>query len=109
MRFIAVVLSALTFVLFVSQANAQDAKGKGKKREAEKVEMKDVPATVVEDAKKEMPNATFTSVEKLSQKKLGTLYALEGKDGKYQVSMMFTSSGELQRMTKSVERRKKAA
>jgi hypothetical protein len=46
----------------------------------------------------------------LSQKKLGTLYTLEGKDGKYQVSMMFTSSGELQRMTKSVElRRKKAA
>jgi hypothetical protein len=109
MSLCSIVLSALTLVLFVSQANAQDAKGKGKKREAEKVEMKDIPATVVAAAKKEMPNATFTSAEKLSQKKLGTLYTLEGKDGKYQVSIMFTSSGELQRLTKSVERRKKAA
>ena len=108
MRFRVIVLSALSIMLMVSQANAQGAKGKGKKREAEKVEMKDVPVAVIEAAKKEMPTANFTAAQKLSQKKRA-LYTLEGKDGKYQVSVMFTSSGELQRLTKSVEPRRKKA
>src|SRR5262245_37786220 len=108
--FCASVLCALSLLLMTPHANAQDTKGKGKKREAEKVEMKDVPPAVVDAAKKELPNASFTAAQKQSQKKLGTLYTLEGKDGKFQVSVMFTSSGELQRLTKSVElRRKKAA
>ena len=69
--------------------------------------MKDVPSAVTDAAKKELPNASFTSAEKRTAKKQGTIYSLEGKDGKFQVSVMYTSSGELQRLMKSVEARKK--
>jgi hypothetical protein len=108
----AIIVSGLSLLLFAASAHAQDTpkgKGKGKRAEAEKVEIKDVPASVTEAAKKELPNATFASAEKQSMKKLGTMYTLEGKDGKYQVTVMYSSSGELQRLTKSVELRKKKA
>jgi hypothetical protein len=104
----AFVLTGLSLILFASSANAQEpGKGKKKRAEAEKVEIKDVPAAVADAAKKELPNAQFTSAQKQSHKKRGTLYTLAGKDGKYQVSVMLTSSGELQRLTKGVESRKK--
>lgn len=104
------VLTLLSLTLLAATARAGDdpQKGqKGKRAEGEKVEMKDVPAAVTDAAKKELPNASFTAAEKRTAKKQGTIYSLEGKDGKFQVSVMYTSSGELQRLTKSVELRKK--
>ncbi len=106
-----VFLTLLSLTLLAATARAGDdlqkGQGKGKRAEGEKVEMKDVPAAVTDAAKKELPNASFTAAEKRTAKKQGTIYSLEGKDGKYQVSVMYTSSGELQRLTKSVELRKK--
>ena len=103
-------LTVLSLALLAGMARAagDNQKGqKGKRAEGEKVEMKDVPAAVTDAAKKELPNATFATAEKRSAKKQGTIYSLDGKDGKFQVSVMYTSSGELQRLTKSVEARKK--
>jgi hypothetical protein len=108
-RLSAVACTILSLLLFATSASAQD-KGKGKKRdEGDKVEMKDVPAAVTDAAKKELPNATFTAANKRTQKKAGALYTLEGKDGKYQVSVTLSSSGELQRLTKALERKKKGS
>lgn len=105
------VLTFVSLALLAATARAGDdpqkGQGKGKRAEGEKVEMKDVPAAVTDAAKKELPNASFTAAEKRTAKKQGTIYSLEGKDGKYEVSVMYTSSGELQRLTKSVEARKK--
>ena len=110
-RLSGLVVGLLSFALLAATAptadDAQKGQGKGKRAEAEKVEMKDVPAAVTDSAKKELPNASFTTAEKHAAKKQGTIYVLEGKDGKYQVSIMISSSGEMQRLTKSLEQRKK--
>jgi hypothetical protein len=109
-RLSGLVLTVVSLALLAATARAGDdaQKGqKGKRAEGEKVEMKDVPSAVTDAAKKELPNATFSAAEKRTAKKQGTIYTLEGKDGKFQVSVMYTSTGELQRLTKSVEARKK--
>jgi hypothetical protein len=110
-RLSGVTLTFVSLALLAAAQAADDAEKaqKGKRAEGEKVEMKDVPSAVTDAAKKELPNASFTAAEKRTAKKQGTIYTLEGKDGKYQVSVMYTSSGELQRLTKSVEARKKKA
>jgi hypothetical protein len=106
------VAAMLCLTLLAATAVAQDTdktKRQKKRAEATKVELKDVPPAVAEAAKKELPNATWSSAEKTSAKKQGTLYVLEGKDGKYAVSVTMTSSGELQRLSKGIERKRKKA
>ena len=107
---LSVVLAALIAFAFVAatafaagDGTKGDKAGKKKLGEGEKVEIKDVPTAVNDAAKKELPHASFTSAEKLSPKKRGTVYSLVGKDGKYQVSVVINSSGELLRLTKSIE------
>lgn len=105
-----IIASSLCLMVFAGTASAQDAKkGKGKKTEPEKMELKDLPPTVAEAAKRDMPSVKFTTVQKHSLKKLGMVYTLEGKDGKYQVAVTYNSSGEIQRFTKNIEGRKKKA
>ena len=110
-RVTGLLVAIVSFALVAATAFAGDdtaKQDKGKKRAAgEKVEMKDIPSAVTDAAKKELPNANWTSAEKVSAKKKGTMFSLEGKDGKYQVTAMFSTSGELQRLTKSVELKKK--
>ena len=107
------VVALIGFALIAATTLAADETQKGvkggKKKESagEKVELKDVPAAVTDAAKKEAPSANFTAAEKHSAKKLGTVYSLEGKEGKYQVALMISSSGELLRVKKSVEHRGK--
>ena len=109
--FRSVVAATLCLTMLAATASAQDAtKGKGKgKREATTVELKDVPAAVTDAAKKELPNATWASAEKMSAKKQGTMFVLEGKDGKYSVSLTMSSSGELMRLMKTADLKKKKA
>lgn len=108
MRFGCTVLAIATLFLTIDTF-AQDAKqDKGKKRAATKVELTDVPAAVTETAKKESPKASWTSAEKLSAKKQGTLYVLRGKDGEFSITVMATASGELQKLSKGRERKRKS-
>ena len=106
-------LLSVAMLAFAATASAQDKGDKSQKKKqtpAEKVEMKDVPEKVLAAAKKEAPNVNFASVEKVTAgKKVGTVYSLEGKDGKYQVTVQVDSSGELRRYTKALERKRKKA
>jgi hypothetical protein len=112
-RWIVPVSTLLGIVLLASAAWAdkpgdkpgQD--GKKKQQAGEKVELKDLPPAVIEAAKKEAPNANWSSAEKRLAKKQGTIYTLEGSDGKFQLSLMATSSGELMRFTKATQRKGK--
>jgi hypothetical protein len=118
MRFRALgVVAAITSIALFASAACADGKGKGKggkgkgqRAPAEKVELKDLPPAVLKAAEKETPNATFTSAAKRSGKK-NTVYTLQGTDGNRRVSLAISSSGEVLRETKAVERKggKKAA
>ena len=98
----AALMSLSLFVVTTQGAMAGDG-GKAKKKDAagEKVEIKDLPSPVTDAAKKEAPNANWTSAEKHSTKKQGSVYSLQGTDGKYHVTLMASSSGELLRFTKT--------
>ncbi len=68
LEFRGVVAAMLCLTLLAATASAQE-KGKGKKKsEAAKVELKDVPPAVSDAAKKELPNANWTSAEKTTAK-----------------------------------------
>lgn len=107
---VAALVSVSLFAALSGTATADDgAKGGKKKKEAgEKVEIKDLPNAVTDAAKKELPNANWTGAQKVATKKQGSVYSLEGKDGKFQVSMMVSTSGDVLRLTKIAGRGKKA-
>lgn len=105
LRITAFVAALVGFAFLASTSYAGDG-DKQKKKEGEKVEMKDVPKAVTDAAKKKYPEATFSSAEKHSGKK-GAMYALHGKDGKNTVTLMVSSTGEIVRSTEGAEKGKK--
>ena len=106
-KLVAALVSVSLLAALAGTATAGDGQ-KGKKKEAgAKVEIKDLPAAVTDAAKKELPNANWTSAEKLATKKQGSVYSLQGKDGKFQVTMMMSTSGDLLRLIKTAGKGKK--
>ena len=99
-------LGLLSLTTHRAMAGDDDKGDKQKQKAAEKVEIKDLPTAVTDAAKKELPNANWTSAAKHSTKKQGTAYALEGTEGKFHVTLMLSSSGELLRFTKVAGRKK---
>lgn len=106
MRSLAISAIAVVFGVGLLANVAEAGKGAKKATTPEKVELKDVPAAVMDATKKELADATFTSAAKSSTKKQGTVYTLQGAQGKYAVSVTLNSSGQLLRLTKRIAGKK---
>ena len=104
-------LMGLSLFVATTQGAMAGGGGKGDKKkqaEGEKVDIKDLPSPVTDAAKKEVPNANWTSAQKHSTKKQGSVYLLQGTEGKYHLTLMASSSGELLRFTKASTGKKKS-
>jgi hypothetical protein len=110
-RMVGVAAAFIGVALLASLVSADDdgGKRKKKKREAEnKVELKELPAAVIAAAQKKAPQATWTSAEKHTTKKDGTVYELHGKISNQSTTMLISSTGEVLRWTEGAEHKGKA-
>ena len=105
-RLIGVAVALLCLAFLASTACAGDGGGKGdkKRHEGEKVDLKDLPETVVLAAQKKASTAKWISAEKRTTKKLGVVYVLHGKVSNQTATLAINSSGEVLKFTEGSTR-----